>query len=69
MWKSLSTIKDKNGKVVKSKEDIEKRWTDYAKELCNYQIKTDPNILTTLKQGTPTSDIERTPNITHNEVT
>jgi len=69
MWKSLSTIKDKNGKVVKSKEDIEKCWTDYANELYNYHIKTDPNILTTLKQDAPTSDIDRTPNITHSEVT
>jgi len=44
----ISTIKDKNGEVVTSKEDIEKRWTEYAKELHNYHIKTDRNILTTL---------------------
>ena len=27
----ISTIKDKNGKVVTCKEDVEKRWTEYAK--------------------------------------
>ena len=27
----ISTIKDKNGKVVTSKEDVEKHWTEYAK--------------------------------------
>ena len=65
----IFTIKDKNGKVVTSKEDIEKRWTEYAKELYNYHIKTDRNILTTLKHSAPTSDTDRTPNITHSEVT
>jgi len=65
----ISTMKDKNGKVITSKEDIEKCWTEYAKELSNYHIKTDPNILTTLKQSAPTSDIDRTQNITRSEVT
>jgi len=65
----ISTIKDKNGKVVTSKEDIEKRWTEYAKKLYNYHIKTDRKILTTLKQSAPTSDTDRTPNITRSEVT
>jgi len=65
----ISTIKDKNGEVVTSKEDIEKCWIEYAKELHNYRIKTDRNILTTLKHSAPTSDIDRTPNITHSEVT
>jgi len=65
----ISTIKDKNGEVVTSKEDIEKRWTEYAKELHNYHIKTDRNILTTLKHSAPTSDTDRTPNITRSEVT
>ena len=41
----VPTIKDKDGKVLTSEDDIQKRWTEYAHDLYNYDIKTDVNVL------------------------
>ena len=40
-----SVIKSKTAEVLTNKSEIEKRWTEYAKELYNYEIKTNQTIL------------------------
>ena len=40
-----SVIEDKNGVLLTESNDIMYRWTEYCKELYNYQIKPDTNII------------------------
>ena len=41
----VTTIQDKNGKCLTESSDITTRWTEYCKELYNYQSHGDPEVL------------------------
>ena len=61
-------IKDKKGNLLTDKGEIGKRWTEYAKHLYNYPIKTDPEIPDMLHSNDILDLVVTTPDILRLEV-
>ena len=63
-----SVIKSKTAEILTNKSEIEKRWTEYAKELYNYEIKTNQTILIDLDMNKEVELSGNSPSITRREV-
>ena len=63
-----SVIKSKTAEVLTNKSEIEKRWTEFAKELYNYEIKTNQTILIDLDMNKEVELSGNSPSITRREV-
>ena len=64
----VSVIKDKSGVLLTETDEIQKRWTDYDRDLYNYDIKTDTSILNEVQESISHDSVETEPGITIHEV-
>ena len=63
----VAVIEDANGKLLTEASKIQERWTEYVKELYNYQISTDDKVIEALEEEI-SGPLEEEPDILRSEV-